>query len=180
MNTSLMIVFAVVLLLAAMASFKRFPRLMFKIGLLRFALANDGALTVGIHAGGRVSGYCDSAPTTTRFLAMKQGNADNHYTVVTSVLDMPVAICTDEPAATTDQVNFQLLNANDSTVRMVAAGAIAAGAPVVTNGDGTVKALPATAGVYWQLGVAVTSAVLVGDLIEVQPCIQQIGVSLIT
>ena len=63
---------------------------------------------------------------------------------------------------------------------MVANGAIPAGALVVTAGDGTVKAVPSTVGVYWNVGVAVTTAVNNGDLVEVQPCVQQIGVALIT
>lgn len=140
-------------------------------------MANDGALTVGIHEGGRLSGYHDSAPQTVRFLLAIQGNADNHYAIPTTLLQMPVAVCIDEPAATTDVVGFRTLLNSDATQRMVAAGAIAAGAIVVTNGDGYVKQVPAVAGVYWQVGVAITTAVSLGDLLEVQSCLQQIHVS---
>lgn len=142
-------------------------------------LANDGGLTVGEHNGGRISGYCSSAPHTQRFLLMKQGSADNILTVVTSIADMPLAVCTDEPAATTDPVNFQYLNSAGKTQRMVASGAIAAGSIVVTNGDGKVKQMPAVAGVYWGCGVAVTTAAD-GDLVEVDPLRSQVGVSFVT
>ena len=179
-----MIQFLLLAVLAAVAlsicaKYRVFPLLKLQLGKYRVALANDGALTVGIHSGGRISGYSD-AIVTTRFLLVKQGSADNHWTPVTSVLDMPVGVLLDEPAAITDQITVQLLNANDGTIKMVANGAIPAGALVVTAGDGTVKAVPSTVGVYWNVGVAVTTAVNNGDLVEVQPCVQQIGVALIT
>lgn len=143
-------------------------------------LANDGALTVGVHAGARLSGFHDGAPITVRYLLAKQGNADNHYATITSTIDIPVAVCEDEPAATTDPVNFQHLLGADRTVRMVAAGAIAAGAFVVSNGDGKIKTLPATAGSYWCVGQAKTTAVNSGDLVEVAPTLMQLSVAQIT
>lgn len=147
----------------------------------RASLANDGGLTVGEHELGRVTGFIDSAPTTTRFLLVKQANTgDNHYTVVTSVLDMPMGVLYDEPAATTDPVHVQLINSAGRTLKMVAAGPIPAGAIVVTNGDGRIAALSSTVGVYWGLGVAVTSALNANDQIEVDPSRDQVGVSFIT
>lgn len=143
-------------------------------------LANDGALTVGIHQQGQVTGYHSSAPVTTRHLLVKQGASDFTYALCASIADMPIAVCTDEPAATTDPVNFQMLNSAGKTVRMVAAAAIPAGSIVVTNGDGYIKALPAVAGVYWGLGVALTTAVSLGDLVEVDPKSGQVGVSFVT
>lgn len=143
-------------------------------------LANDGALTVGEHAAGRLTGYRDDAPTTVRFQLVKQGSADNHFTVITSVADLPVGICYDEAAATTDPVHIQLMDSAGRTVRMVAAGAIAAGAICVTNGDGRVSQLTTTPGVYYAVGKAVTTAVNAGDLIEVDSALQQWGVSIVT
>lgn len=145
------------------------------------ALANDGALTVGVHAGSRITCYHESAPVTTRFLLVTQGvGGDNYVKTPASVLDIPRGVCTDEPAATTDPVNIQGLLGCDQTVKMVAAGAIAAGAPVVTNGDGKVKALPNVAGMYWCVGFAVTTSTTSGDLIEVQPSLFPLGVDVIT
>jgi hypothetical protein len=132
-------------------------------------LANDGALTVGEHNDGRLTGYRDDAPSTTRFQLVKQGNADNHFTVVTSVADLPLAVCYDEPAATTDPMHIQLLNGTGRTLKMIAAGAIAAGSVVVTNGDGTVRQLPAVAGVYYSVGVAVTTAVSAAISLKCSP-----------
>lgn len=143
-------------------------------------LANDNPLTVGEHKGSRITGYMASAPTTVRFMLVKKGVGDDQYTICTSIADMPVAVCTDEPASTTDPVNFQWLNGCDKTQRMVAAGAINDGDIVVTNGDGYVKSLPNVAGVYWQVGVACTSAASLGDLVEVAPNLGQVGVSFVT
>jgi hypothetical protein len=146
----------------------------------RDALANDGALTVGIHQQGQVTGLHEGAPITQRFLLVKQGTADFQYATITSIAEMPVAVCTDEPAATTDPVNFQFLNSAGKTTRMVAAAAIAAGSIVVTNGDGRIRAMPAVAGVYWGVGVALTTASNADELVEVDPRSGQVGVSFVT
>lgn len=146
-------------------------------------LANDNPLTVGEHEEGRITGFVDSAPLTTRFLLVKQGVlglGDNHYTLITSIADIPLGVCYDEPAATTDPVTIRLLQSAGQTLRMVAASAIAAGTFVVTDGTGKVQQLPAVAGVYWCVGLAVTSAVQSGDLVEVDPDRGQIGVSFVT
>jgi hypothetical protein len=175
MNTALCLISLLVVLGVLAILFA--PALYHRLASKWRALENDGALTVGIHEDGRLSGYHDSAPQTVRFLLAIQGSADNHYAIPTTLLQMPVAVCIDEPAETTDIVGFRtLLNAGE-TQRMVAAGAIAAGAVVVTNGDGYVKTLPDVAGVYWQVGVAITTATTSGDQLEVQSCIQQIHVA---
>ncbi len=145
------------------------------------SLANDGALTVGVHAGSRITCYHESAPVSTRFLLVTQGvGGDNYVKTPASVLDVPLGVCTDEPAATTDPINIQGLLGADQTVRMVAAGAIAAGTPVVTNGDGKIKALPSVAGLYWCVGFARTTATTSGDLVEVMPALFPLGVDVIT
>lgn len=146
----------------------------------RALLANDNPVTIGIHELGQVTGTLDSAPLTTRFMLVKQGAADNAYTIITSIADIPMAVCTDEPAATTDFVNFQMLNSAGKTTRMVAGAAIPAGSLVVSNGDGRIKALPNVAGVYWGVGVALTTANALGDLVEVDPIRVQYGVSFVT
>ncbi len=143
-------------------------------------LANDGALTAGRHKGGLIDGYHDSAPVTTRYLLVTQGSADNKYKLPATVLDQPIAVCQDEPALTTDPVSFKTLVSNSETHLMVAAGAIPAGSPVVTNGDGKVKALPATAGIYWCVGYALTTTVNSGDQLEVASCLYPLGVAMIT
>ena len=152
-------------------------------------LANDGAVTVGIHDGARVTGFMTSLytvgaayPNGERFLLVKQGSgADNYYAPITSVLDVPIGTCTDDPAAITDPVNIQFLLGNDRTARMVAAGVIAAGKFVVTNGDGTVKQFDqTTAGIFWCVGVALTTTTTAGDLVEVAPGLMPLGVDVIT
>jgi hypothetical protein len=148
------------------------------------ALANDGAITAGRHLGGLINGYHDSAPVTTRYLLVTQGTAglgDNHYKLPASVSDMPIAVCQDEPAATTDPVSFKtLLNAAETQL-MVAAGAIAAGSLVLTNGDGKVKtAVGAAHGLYWCVGVALTSTVNNNDNVEVASSLFPLGVTIVT
>jgi hypothetical protein len=144
------------------------------------ALANDGALTVGVHAGARITGYHESAPVSTRFLLATKGTGDNNFRTPTSVLDIPIAVCTDEPLATTDIVNFQGLCGADQTVKMVAAGAIPDGVPVVTNGDGKIRVLPSVAGMYWCVGYSATTATADGELVEVYPALFTLGVDVIT
>ncbi len=102
-------VLAIIFAPAVRRSIVRFGRSLAINGAL---LANDNPLTVGEHKGGRITGYLASAPLTTRFMLVKKGTGDDQYTIVTSIADMPVAVCTDEPAATTDPVNFQWLRQN--------------------------------------------------------------------
>ena len=150
-------------------------------------LANDGASTVGIHQGGKRAGYYDGTvpivpPTTgsSRFLLMVQGTGDNHYNLPTSVLQMPIAVCNDEPGSATETYPFQHLLGTESTIRMQANGVIAAGQLVVTAGNGQVQPLGTTPGVYWCVGVAMTSTTAAGDLLEVQPTLFPAGVNVIT
>lgn len=192
MNQSIQIILGVLCVLAfifalpaARASASRFWKatryFIHVLHLAGIALANDNPLTVGEHEEGRLTGYVDSAPTTVRFMLMKQAlTGDNHYTICTSIADMPMGVCYDEPAANTDPVSIRLFNSAGQTLKMVAAAAIPAGSLVVTNGDGYVKALPAAAGVYWGVGVAVTTANALGDLVEIDPSRDQIGVSFVT
>lgn len=147
-----------------------------------FALGNDGALTAGRHKGGLINGYHNSAPVTVRYLLVTQGvGGDNQYKLPATANDMPIAVCQDEPALTTDPVSFKtLLNAGETHL-MVAAGAIAAGALVVTNGDGKVKTTALLAhGQYWCVGVALTSATTSGDQLEVASCLQPIVIANVT
>jgi hypothetical protein len=144
------------------------------------AFSNDNPLTVGEHVGGRIARYHDNAPVTTRFLLVKHGSDDNHVATITSEIDIPMGVCTDEPAATDDPVNVTSLLDADKTQRMVAAGAITTGQPVVTNGDGKVKALPGVAGMYWCVGYALSATTADGQLLEVQTCLFPIGVDVIT
>ena len=150
-------------------------------------LANDGTSTVGIHAGGRRAGYYDGTvpivpPTTgsNRFLLMVQGTGDSHYNLPTSATQMPIAVCNDEPGSASETYNFQHLLGTDSTVRMQASGVISAGQLVVTAGNGQVQALGSTPGVYWCVGVAMTSTTAAGDLLEVMPTLFAAGVNVIT
>lgn len=148
------------------------------------ALANDGALTAGRHKGGLINGYHLSAPVTTRYLLVCQSLApglDNQYRLPASANDQPIAVCQDEPAATTDPVSFKTLNNAAETHLMVAAGAIRAGDPVVTNGDGKVKTAVGLAhGLYWCVGQALTSTTTSGDQLEVASACFPLGITIVT
>ncbi len=143
------------------------------------SLGNDNYGSLGVHQGARKT-YLADAAISTRYSLVKAGSDLNHVAVVSSVLDIPLGICTDEPVDTASPVNVQCLCGADTTVRMVATGAITIGQPVVTYGDGTVAQLGTTAGMYWCVGYALTAATTTGDLIEVQPALFPIGVNVLT
>ena len=139
------------------------------------ALANDGALTAGRHNGGLITGYAAAASTVRYLLYTQNTGGDNQYKVVAAQGDLPIGICQDEPAAATDEVSFVLLGAADATRLGVAAGAIAAGVLVLSNGDGKLKTRTGAAtGSWWIVGISVTSAAANNDQIEFQPCVPQL------
>ena len=83
--------------------------------------------------------------------------------------------------ATDDPVGCSLLNVKSGenqsvdpinrggTIEMTAAGAISVDAEVYAAADGKVQALPAGAGTYRRIGLAIEAATADGDIIEVLP-----------
>lgn len=126
--------------------------------------ANDA----GTHAGGKITRYAEGA-LSTRYVLMKKGTA-NDEVLVCGASDMPIGVLTDEAYADRDPVNITLLGSADRTLLMVASEEIAVGAYVFTAANGKVQDLPAGAGTYYCVGIAVTAAGGDGDLLEVDPC----------
>lgn len=79
--------------------------------------------------------------------------------------DQAFCVITDE-GVLGDAVNVRLLG-GAKTVKMIAAGAISQGAKVFGAASGKVSALPATAGTYYNVGIALNSASASGDVVEV-------------
>lgn len=85
------------------------------------------------------------------------------------------ATATDDPIGVNDFAVASAGNAcirllsSDDTQEMTAAGAITLNAAVYAAADGKVQALPAGAGTYRQVGIALEAATADGDIIEVLP-----------
>ena len=81
--------------------------------------------------------------------------------------DLPLGV-TEYAVPASEAVTVRLLNAG-GTIEMTAAGAIAADAKVYAADDGKIQAVPASAGTYQQIGIAIEAATADGDIIEVLP-----------
>jgi hypothetical protein len=88
---------------------------------------------------------------------------------VAEAADLPIGVATDETEQANEHVNVALLGACD-TVKMVASDSIVAGAIVVASGNGKVSELPASAGTYYQVGIALTSSGADG-IVECASCL---------
>ena len=190
-NSSFILGLALVIALIGALLVRLTPRLRMAFaiafGLNLKSLANDGALTVGEHEGAAITMFCDDAPYSTRFQLVRQsqlanvgGAGDNHCQLVQSVLDLPIAVCYDQPLLATDPINTIGLLGGDKTLKMQANGAIPAGQFVVSDGTGKVRLVPQVAGLYWCVGVSRTTSVNSGDLLEVMPTLFPLGVDVIT
>lgn len=119
----------------------------------------------GTHAG-QLTRTLESA-TGTRYLLGTPGSASSQVDIC-GASDLPLGVITDE-GAIGDLVNVALPGSASSTVLMVASEAIAIGDSVYTAASGKVQDEPATAGTYYQVGTAVTTANSDGDILEVDP-----------
>ena len=81
--------------------------------------------------------------------------------------DQPIGVARNDGLAG-DVVTVIFLN-KEGTIEMKAAGAITSGADVYAAADGEIQALPATAGTYKKIGIALEAASGDGSIIEVLP-----------
>lgn len=123
----------------------------------------------GRHPTGNVS-YLTDAAITTRYLLGKVGSDAGHIAAC-GASNIPIGVITDEASAAEDPVNVAVAGVADGTVLMVASEAIDAGEHVYTAASGKVQDLPAGAGTYYEVGLALTAASADGDLIEVAHCV---------
>lgn len=121
----------------------------------------------GTHAG--VLSKRATAAIATRHLLVKFG-ATADLIEVNGANDKPLGPCPDEAEEAGDVVAANLLGLRGSTEFMVAAEAIAVGVDVFTAAGGKVQDLPAGAGTYYKVGVALVAADGDGDVLEVAPC----------
>lgn len=121
----------------------------------------------GTHAG-TISRKADAAAS--EYTLVKVGS-DAAHVAASAANEIPIGVLRSIPTAAEDEVTVELLGKGGSTVLMIASEAIDAGERVFAAAAGKVQDLPAGAGTYYQVGVALTAATTDGDLIEVDPCV---------
>lgn len=131
----------------------------------RIALANIGE---GTHEGAFTS--LTDAAVSTRYLLCKDGSDDNHVDAC-GASEIPLGVMTDEATAAEENIGIEILGVSKRTILMVASEPITRGEHVYTAASGKVQDLPAGAGTYYEVGVALTPASADGDLIEVAHCV---------
>ena len=109
------------------------------------------------------------AASTAENLLVKIGTDADHYAIA-GAADQPIGVQLGTPAAAEEFCAIGLLGATCSTRLMVASEAISAGELVCAAANGKVQDLPAGAGTYYQVGMALTAASADGDIIEVATC----------
>ncbi|HVU37934.1 MAG TPA: DUF2190 family protein [Opitutales bacterium] len=84
--------------------------------------------------------------------------------------DCPVGVATDE-ADIGDPLALKILGVNPQSVLVTASGAIAAGAYLYASANGKVQGEPTSAGTYYLVGRALTTATGAGDQLEAETCV---------
>ena len=128
---------------------------------------HNEATTAGTHEDGKVPFVAEEAFATRHLLAKKGTGATQILNGTANA--KPWGTCLDEPGAG-DGATVAVLGSVRGTLLMRASEAIAVGADVYTAAAGKVQDLPAGAGTYYKVGVAITAAAADGDLFEVAPC----------
>ncbi|MDR2677768.1 MAG: DUF2190 family protein [Puniceicoccales bacterium] len=99
---------------------------------------------------------------TAHVLVALQGNAVHP----TAAGELPIGVVTDEADAAEDPVNVQLLGGG-ATALIGAADPISAGTFVVGTANGKIIPLPSAPGTYRVVGIALSSATMAGEVVEV-------------
>ena len=114
--------------------------------------------------------YALDADVTTRFLLAKIGSDDGHVAVA-GAADIPIGVINDEGSAG-DFIAVGLLG-KSPTKRVVASEIIAAGEEVFAAANGKVQNRPSGAGTYYFIGIALSTSVGDGDVMEVNDGVPQ-------
>lgn len=142
-------------------------------GLIRRAFAPPPVVLAniaeGTHGDGKITKLTDAA-ITTRHLLYKPGSDANHA-AVSGAAEIPLGTIADEATAAEEAVTVNILGSSPGTLLMVANEVITQGEHVYTAASGKVQDLPAGAGTYYELGIALTASAADGDLIEVAHCV---------
>lgn len=142
-------------------------------GFRGFALAN-GVTPSGEHEdwrGGITMFVQDTSLNTQGNLLVRRdpANPDRNVLGITNVTQKPHGFAGDSVVAQGDSIDVHLLGLGSRTVPGVSAGAIAAGAELVSNGDGRVKAGPPAVG-EWTVGEANSETTAANQPIQVIRC----------
>ncbi|MDR0727680.1 MAG: DUF2190 family protein [Puniceicoccales bacterium] len=107
--------------------------------------------------------FLAAAPiSTAHVLVALQGNAVHP----TAAGELPIGVVTDEAEAAEDPVNVQLLGGGSTTL-ISAAGPISSGTFVVGTANGKIIPLPSTSGTHRVVGIALSTATMAGEMVEV-------------
>lgn len=131
--------------------------------------ASFANIAEGVHLTGNVSKLSDAA-IATRYLLGKPGD-DANSIAACGASEIPLGVITDEATAADETVNVAILGNAQGTLRVVASEAITQGEHVYTAASGKVQDLPAGAGTYYEVGLALTAASTDGDEIEIAHCV---------
>lgn len=118
----------------------------------------------GTHADGVVTRQAEEA-ISTRHLIVRQGTTKGSQVLICDEDEAPYGICLDEPALD-DYAAIRLLGGGSGTALLVASEAITADDDIYVADNGKVQDEPGTAGTYYRIGKAVTSASGDGVLLE--------------
>lgn len=127
--------------------------------------ANVVAGTVGTHCGS-ITRKAEAAISLKHAL-VTQGTADDEVALC-GASDIPLGVVP-TTCAIDESVPVELLGGNGSTIVGIASEAITAGERVFAAASGKLQDLPAGAGTYYQVGIALTAAAADGDEIEIMP-----------
>jgi hypothetical protein len=94
--------------------------------------------------------------------------SDGFSVAIAGTSDRPIGISTDE-ADPGEMLDIALLCSSD-TISARTSAPIQAGDILVPSSEGCVQKLPATAGNYWQIGIALHAAAN-ASLVELMPCV---------
>lgn len=117
---------------------------------------------------GSMTKIADAAQSI-QHLLIKFGT-DAAHIAIAGVADSPIGVCPDTPALG-DSASVLLLGMQKESVKMVASKAIAVGVRVFAAANGKVSDLPAGAGTYFCVGVALTASGADADEIQVNSCV---------
>jgi hypothetical protein len=127
-----------------------------------FALAN--AIDTGTHDGA-LSKVTDAA--IGRYIIVKEGTTAGSTVDACGANALPLGVTLNEAAAAAERVPVAPM-ALSGTKLLTASEAITIGDTIYTAASGKVQNEPGTAGTYYRIGRALTSAAADGDLIEVE------------
>lgn len=130
---------------------------------------HNTASTTGTHANGIVPRIAE-VTLSPRYILVGQGTADTGV-IVNVAATRPIGVCLDEPtfdSSKTTKAAVAVLGCASGTLKMVANGAIAAGAPVYTAAAGKVSSTYGAT--YFLVGRALNAAAADLDIVEVAHC----------